>query len=73
MRNAQHPVRVVSTEDVNESQLDRIRKVSPRLELLQIRPSPERLAASLPGAEVLFSHFRYTGFDPTLVPRLQWV
>ncbi len=66
-------VRVVSTAALTPAQSLRVRAVSERVELLESGTGPQELWPQLDQAEVLLGHFRETGFDPALAPRLRWV
>ena len=66
-------VRAVSTAGLTAALLDRIRAVSPAVDLAQTGPSADEMRPALANAEVLLTHFRQTGFDPALAPALRWV
>jgi phosphoglycerate dehydrogenase-like enzyme len=66
-------VRVVSAAGLTAAQAQRVRAVSERIELVETGTAPEELWRRLEDAEVLLGHFRETGFDPGLAPRLRWI
>jgi len=71
--SAESTISILSTAGLTPSQLAAIQHVSARVHVVQVAPTPQAMQPCLSEAEVLLSHFRQTGFDPALAPRLRWI